>query len=455
MARVLGAVRESRTTDESTSVERQTERITLWAKMMGHEVVKVTADTDTSGKVSPFEREQLGPWLTERTGLWDILVTTKLDRITRSVRDFADLIQWCEEHGKIYVSINESVDLSTSAGRMMANVIVAFAQYERELISERQLDSRRALRNAGRYSGSRPPYGYRPHDTGRGHVLVQDAKAAKIIHDMVAMAKDGKSNNGIAIELNRREIPSPKGGEWAGDSVRFVLNNPALMGQSWRKDGTLVRDSAGKPVTFTDDPIITADEFAVLQAALRTRSNGPVERKNGHQLRQVLFCGQCSRPMYGTAETHRRYAYYRCLRCSRPNAVCVPKPATESEAERLFLDAAGLRPIMRKVTIPGDDHGREISRLEAQLETVRDIALIDTAPLEAELERLRAMPHEADIVMEVQTGESVASVWEALDTMGRGDFLRTHGVRFHGSRDGIRLVSLGDLAMPEPAVQAG
>jgi len=89
VARVLGAVRLSRLTDETTSPERQREDITLWAKLYGHTVTHITVDTDVSGSLPATLRPELGPWLTEpdKVAQWDILVSSKLDRISWSVRD--------------------------------------------------------------------------------------------------------------------------------------------------------------------------------------------------------------------------------------------------------------------------------------------------------------------------------------------------------------------------------
>ena len=83
--RVLGALRLSRNTDESTSPKRQTERIEWWSGGHDGELVHIAEDLDVSGKVSPFDRDGLGEWLKEENAhKWDVLVAWKLDRISRS-----------------------------------------------------------------------------------------------------------------------------------------------------------------------------------------------------------------------------------------------------------------------------------------------------------------------------------------------------------------------------------
>ena len=124
MSRALGVRRLSHLTDESTSIERQGEHIENNVKARGDALVYMTCDTDVSGSVSPFEREDLGPWLTDpdKIAQWDYLIFTKLDRLTRSLIDFDAIVNWCDKNGKTVVSISESIDLSSYVGRMLANI---------------------------------------------------------------------------------------------------------------------------------------------------------------------------------------------------------------------------------------------------------------------------------------------------------------------------------------------
>jgi site-specific DNA recombinase len=79
--RVLGRLRLSRSTEESTSIERQREIVQQWADANGHSVVGWAEDIDVSGAVDPFDTPQLGPWLGHRVTEWDILCAWKLDRL--------------------------------------------------------------------------------------------------------------------------------------------------------------------------------------------------------------------------------------------------------------------------------------------------------------------------------------------------------------------------------------
>ncbi|MBN3459219.1 recombinase family protein [Mycobacterium sp. DSM 3803] len=117
--RVLGAVRLSRLTDESTSPVRQRERISWWASGNDATVTYVSEDLDTSGAVDPFKRESLGKWLTDTPPEpWDVLVAWKLDRISRSSMDTETLLRWCLERGKRIVCVDDGIDTDTQMGQV-------------------------------------------------------------------------------------------------------------------------------------------------------------------------------------------------------------------------------------------------------------------------------------------------------------------------------------------------
>ena len=140
-------VRLSNFTDETTSPERQNEQISLTAKVRGDTITGTAEDLEVSGAVSPFARDQLGPWLTDpaKIALWDGLMVAKLDRLSRSLLDFALLLKWCEANGKTIISVSEGIDFSTSMGRMFGQILIMFAEFERLRMAERRTEFFRSL----------------------------------------------------------------------------------------------------------------------------------------------------------------------------------------------------------------------------------------------------------------------------------------------------------------------
>lgn len=141
----------------------------------------------------------------------DALVVSKLDRLSRSLLDFAGLTERARAEGWAIIALDLGVDMTTPAGEMLANVLASFAQYERRLISQRTKDALQALRARGVRLG-------RPVTvSARTRALIGQWRAA------------GCTNQAIADALNRQGVPTAHGGrQWYPSTVRAVLRSVAL-----------------------------------------------------------------------------------------------------------------------------------------------------------------------------------------------------------------------------------
>ena len=134
------------------------------------------------------------------SGNVDVIVTYKVDRISRSLVKFYDFYTMLQQHNIEFVSATQSFDTSTSSGRLMLNILLSFAEYEREIISERTRDKMLSNFDRGEWQGGLVPFGF---DYNKQKKLLSphpiESKAVKIIFDMYA--KD-KSPSQIANYLN-------------------------------------------------------------------------------------------------------------------------------------------------------------------------------------------------------------------------------------------------------------
>jgi DNA invertase Pin-like site-specific DNA recombinase len=414
--RVLGAVRQSKTRDRAISPQAQREAITAWALAKGHEPPIFTEDLSTSGSVSPFERPRLGPYLTDplKIGQWDVLVTTKLDRACRSAADYLSLRTWCSELGKSYVSLAESLDDTTAAGRAMSTVIAAFAEFERERASERRLETLAALRVQGRWPGGRPPFGWRPDKRDDGFYLVPDEGGiADVLRAMADSAIDGVSYQQIARELAEQGVPNRSGKDWQPESVRRILRSGPTM------------------------ELLGDEKAGELRASLEARKRGTGQWTSGkHMLLRVLFCIHCKVPIYGRIRPNRA-PRYECRKCSFTVTKSVIEPKVEAELRARWGDRQHM---IHKVT-QGDNHAKEITRLERQLAMAQEFELVDTSALEAKIAQLKSAPHEPPKVELKPSGMTIAQFWDSLRTPDeRGKFLRDHGVKVYAGRGGLFLM---------------
>ena len=459
--RVLGGGRLSRRTDESTSPARQEEQIRGWAGIHGHTVTHITMDLDVSGSKPAILRPELGPWLTspDKIAQWDILVCAKLDRITRSTRDFDDLLKWCATHGKTLVSVAESFDLTTPMGRAVAMIIAVIAQLERERVGERRAEATAYLREVGRWTGGRPPYGYVPEPLGEsGWQLVPDPQTAPVVEWAAGQIIARQSSRSVAKALTAKQIPTPlylaklagrkedapmpQWQPWSPDSLRSILRNPALKGYTVSK-GQLVRGPDGLPVRR--EPILSDETWHAVQAALdsaSTRTSGV--RRGASLLLRIAFCGQCGEPVYLSESRKRGDAYYRCIG-KKKHGTCNErnwrKDSLENAVTGILMDNLAEIPMMKKQIIPASDNAAQIKRIEQDVDALdaelkaghikADRYAKTVSMLDSQLETLRGKPSREESVDWVPLIPRVTfgQHWASLDAAGRHSFLLSSRVR--------------------------
>ncbi|HEU0138520.1 MAG TPA: recombinase family protein, partial [Bryobacteraceae bacterium] len=107
----------------------------------------------------------------------DCIVVYKVDRLSRSIRDFGKIMEILEKHGAMFVSVTQQFNTTTSLGRLTLNILLSFAQFEREIISERTRDKQILARKRGKWTGGHLPLGY---DLDDGNLVVNEEEAARV-----------------------------------------------------------------------------------------------------------------------------------------------------------------------------------------------------------------------------------------------------------------------------------
>ena len=155
-------------------------------------------------------------------GLVDIIVVYKIDRLSRSICDFADLTKKFDEWGVQFVAVTQEINTATSAGRMMLNILITFAQYEREVITERVRDKMAATRKKGKFVCGSVPMGY---DVENKRLIVNSGEA-DVIRGIFQRYIEIQSPKLIAMELNDRNIKTKQGKKWDTAHVNRILISP-------------------------------------------------------------------------------------------------------------------------------------------------------------------------------------------------------------------------------------
>jgi site-specific DNA recombinase len=264
-----------------------------------------------------IERPALKRLLTEiRAGEVDCVVVYKIDRLSRSLLDFVHLLETFEQKRVAFVAVTQQINTVTSAGRLMLNVLMSFAQFEREIISERTSDKMCAARRKGKWLGGPPILGY-DLDCEKHRILVNPDEAT-MVREMFNLYLQCQSSLKIAEELNRhgwttkswvRKDGARVGGVcWDKSRVLRHLTNVTYTGKILHK---------GEVYNGEHEAIVTEDVFAKAQALVDLNGYGcgpAVRNKHGALLKGLLRCGRCGAAMAHTytKKGNRLYRYYAC-----------------------------------------------------------------------------------------------------------------------------------------------
>ena len=250
-------------------------------------------------------------------GKVDCVVVYKVDRLSRSLLDFARMMETFERHNVSFVSVTQQFNTSTSMGRLVLNVLLSFAQFEREIISERTRDKIAAARRRGKWSGGMPLLGYDVDPKGSKLVVNEDeANRVRAIFDLYV---EHQSLLAVVAELNERgwvnkRWTTRKGTERGGKpftktSLHKLLTNVTYTGKLRYKDE--IHDGE-------HDAIVSAELWQQVQTILSRngRTGGAaVRNKFGALLKGILHCSACDAamtPTHTTKNGNKRYRYYVC-----------------------------------------------------------------------------------------------------------------------------------------------
>ena len=203
---------------QEISIEAQQDQVRAMAVLKGVDLLDVIVDDGQSAKNldRPGAKRLLGM---VEAGLLDMVIIAKLDRLTRSVRDLTDLLERFAKHSVSLVSVGESLDTNSAAGRLILNVMASISQWEREVIGERTRTALAKLRSQGKMTG-KPRYGWR--SVGKGLPVVQDYEEQENIGTIRLMRSDGHSFRKIAEWLNQHKSTVRSGALWTVNDVQRV-----------------------------------------------------------------------------------------------------------------------------------------------------------------------------------------------------------------------------------------
>ncbi len=237
-------------------------------------------------------------------GLVDVVVVYKIDRLSRALMDFARLVEVFDRHGVTFVSVTQSFNTTTSMGRLTLNILLSFAQFEREVIGERIRDKFAASRKRGMWMGGFVPLGYQVRDR---KLLVDETEAATVRMIFERFAQIGSATTLVRALVaegvrNKRGKPIDKGYLYKLLSNRVYLGEAVHKGTSYPGEHAAIIDQA-----------LWDKVHGVMQVSPRLRAAGT--RSQTPALLKGLIFGPTGTAMTPTATNKgsRRYRYYTSM----------------------------------------------------------------------------------------------------------------------------------------------
>lgn len=250
-------------------------------------------------------------------GKIDVIVIYKLDRLSRSLLDFMKLVEFFEEHGTSIVSITQQINTSTSAGRMMINILMTFAQYEREVIAERVRDKVAGAKRRGKYCGGSPVIGYDVNPETKK--LEVNEKEAELVNLIFRRYCETGSAMQVVQELKeqgyRNKIWKSKKGHIRGGAkftpvvIYRILNSQLYLGKVTHND---------KVFPGEHEAIVDKRTWEMAHGLLNANTRARRKSRSAvlYPLKGFVQCGYCGGAMTTsyTQRGNRRYIYLQCVK---------------------------------------------------------------------------------------------------------------------------------------------
>lgn len=390
-----------------------------------------------------------------------MVVVYKIDRLTRSLADFARLVERFDRSGCSFVSVTQAFNTATSMGRLTLNVLLSFAQFEREVTAERIRDKIAASKKKGLWMGGMPPLGYDPHPDPRARTLVINPAEADDVrslfdlyrhHGCLRQVEIAAQTAGIRSKVRRFANGRRSGGTTLSrGQIHKILTNPVYVGHIRHKD---------QIHPGLHEAIITKDLWDAVQTLLREASRRPRgrRRKNGDQadVASTLFLGKLHDETGDRlTPTHarkgeRRISYYvsrRLLRdgpCEHGTGWRLPAAQVDAMLVRMITDHLERAAARHRIVQSSDVAA--IGTSAAKMMAIIDRVRADPSATAALVERAVIVP--GSLTVDLDRAALAADLDTTPDALEPG--LLTLTTPFHRKRRGIETRIVAGDWHPEP-----
>ncbi|MDD2966656.1 MAG: recombinase family protein [Desulfovibrionaceae bacterium] len=374
----------------------------------------------------------------------DCVVVYKVDRLSRSLLDFARLIDIFERKHITFVSVTQQFSTSNSMGRLTLNILLSFAQFEREIIAERTRDKMGASRRKGKWVGGIPFLGY-DIAPGGGRLIVNEQEA-EMVRTIFKLYISTGSMNEVLDHLNKRNWRTKEwtslggvkhGGKPFTKAILYkVINNIAYLGKI---------EYEGKVYEGEQDRIVSIDDWENAHALLKHRfREGKAQRRNkyGELLRDLLRCRKCGNTMIQktSRKPGRMYRYYVCTGGKAEGCDCrslhaaevesmivqeikyaIQKAGIEHEVYEAFLALCGDRlkvlKLEEKMLTEQVDRLNRHTAAAIEKRDMEEWEKVKSEAAKAEEELMKTIRHKRILQGQLPSEQAVAQAFNEWDTM--------------------------------------
>ncbi|MCF8010716.1 MAG: recombinase family protein [Clostridiales bacterium] len=418
--------RQSIVKEDSCSIDMQEHRCQALAQSMGWEFTTYK-DAGESGK--DLDRPQFQQMYADiKSGLVHTVIVYKLDRISRNLRDFFNLIEEFKELEVGFRSINENFDTTTTIGRAVLGVLAVFAQFERETTAERVRDNMCNRARNGTWNGGVVPLGFKlvkkDIDGEQVSILEQNEKYINIVREIFnKYSMPSVPAARITKDFNDAGVKTPKGGYFNDSLIKRTITNPIYCAadkeaydyfldlgaeiSSPKEDfdgsrGIMIynrRKPSGKKTSKERDvskwivavgyhpPVISGEIFTACQQKMKHRKWQPPRNNTGQRglLATLIKCGKCGLSMttnYSYKKNKHGTTYYTYYKCTgKRRHTCDMKDIRTETIDNLVIEA------LNKIV---DDSEFRDKQIESAQKEIKD----STKNLKSELDRLKELSKE-------------------------------------------------------------
>lgn len=324
---------------EGYSIETQIEKLTQFAKFNDWLNMQVFPDEGKSAKDMnrPYMKQLLS--LIKR-GKVTRVVTISIDRLSRNLLDMLNFIELCEKHNTAYVCTQLNFDTSTPIGKMVLQILAAFAEFERAMTSTRVKSNMTEITEKYSRYMAVPPFGYRMDEHSN---LVVEPEEAEWVLKATDMFIGGHGYRAVSKYLNDAGIKTSKDKVWTSSTVRGMLTNELYIGKLiwnrryYNKDGKMCwRDPTDWIVRENaHPPILSLEQWDEIQKRITRKMPKGGEKQIKYRLSTMLTCGHCGARMvsrkYSSKGPHKDRRIFVCSKYQK-SGECI--------FNRVFMDEA-------------------------------------------------------------------------------------------------------------------